>query len=307
MSGDLSRSAAAAVKRRFKDQMAAPSQARLREAPLFSRRYFLMLGVRAALVAGLTAMLATTAMAAGPLPQGRPSFIDEILSQVSAVNLREELSPEAQAFAVQELKISSPELGSIKTFLIPLELMEGLLTKEDNARKNFAFFYLYREVFEEGKDQILRRMNSVSREKYQQRLTPGDLEFLFASLQNKIFGTNQQKKQYAILIIPKRNEGVIVRDSRILHELKHHTQNLPVYLSAEYRQEVEAEACAFGMHYLAVRGLKWPEILETFVDVSGLTAKEARVKRKEFEREKGALLKIWEENVQPKLGSPNNP
>ncbi len=133
------------------------------------------------------------------------------------------------------------------------------------------------------------------------------MEFLFASLQNKIYGTNQQKKQYAILIIPKRNEGVIVRDSRILHELKHHTQNLPVYLSAEYRQEVEAEAYAFGMHYLAVRGLKWPEILETFVDVSGLTAKEARVKRKEFERKKGALLKIWEEKVQPELSSPNNP
>ncbi len=274
--------------------MPAPNRQKVAGGTLLSRRRYLVLSVQAALVAA-------TVMAAGPLPQGRPSFVDETLNQVLAINLREELSPEAQAFAVRELKLSFSELARIKTFLIPEELMQGLLSNEENARNKFAYFYLYREQLEELKDQLLSRINSASREQRKQRLSYGDLEYFFASLQTRIYGTNQSKKQYAILILPRNNEEIMVRDSRLLHELKHYTQNLPVYFSAENNPEFEADAYAFGMHYLAERGLRWPEILETFVDVSGLTAKEVRVKRKEFEQRKPTLLKIWEEKVQPKF------
>src|SRR6185503_9779847 len=142
------------------------------------------------------------------------------------------------------------------------------------------------------------------RKQFKKGLTYAELAGLYDGLEKKIFGATTQKKQYAIMILPKDNTDTqIIREFRILHELKHHAQNLPVYLTDEKEYErVEEEATAFQMRYLMTRGFTLAKILEAFDVPEKLTGKESRAERKEIEKNRKALTKMWE-GLKPKLRS----
>jgi len=270
-----------------------------------NRREFISLGSRAAVAIGVAAILRLAGVrAANNPPPAQESFTDKTLNSVVAISLLTELSPEAQTFVLRELKISKEELGKINTFIIPEELMEGMLDKEDLANETQAYFYMYREQFKEHKATITARMDAASRKQFKKGLTYAELAGLYDGLEKKIFGATTQKKQYAIMILPKDNTDTqIIREFRILHELKHHAQNLPVYLTDEKEYErVEEEATAFQMRYLMTRGFTLAKILEAFDVPEKLTGKESRAERKEIEKNRKALTKMWE-GLKPKLRS----
>ena len=171
--------------------------------------------------------------------------------------------------------------------------MDSLLTKEDLRKGLGAYFYMYREQFEEARTTITGRINAVYRKQFKKALTYGETIELYDRLDKKIFGPTRQQRQCAILILP-RDETAIIRDFRILHELKHHAQNLPVYMTEKEHERVENEATAFQMLYLMFRGFTLPQVLEAFDVPEKLTGKESRVQRKEMENNRKALMQMWE-------------
>jgi hypothetical protein len=259
-----------------------------------NQRQFLDLGGCALLIMGVAVMMPNLRSLAADTAAAQPSFVDKIVNGVIATSLLTELSPEAQGFVRRELSISKEELRRINTVVIPEQLMESFLTKEDLRKGLGAYFYMYREQFEEARTAITGRINAACRKQSRKPLTYGETIELYDRLEKKIFGPTRQKRQHVILLLPK-NETAVIRDFRILHELKHHAQNLPVYMTEKEHERVENEATAFQMLYLMSRGFTLPQVLEAFDVPEKLTGKESRAQRKEMEKNRKTLMQMWEE------------
>ena len=234
-------------------------------------------------------------------PLTNQEFMDALVRAIETTNILNELSYTAQNFAMNELGIDRVQLAAIRTLRIPAALMASMVALQGDKRITQAFFFVRRDAF---------TPNALKKLGQSRQLTLAQADELYQRVCHRLFAT----EAFALLVPPEMPSKEVFlarirRNSCVLHEVYHYHQyrkhNLPVYHSREVNTEIESQAYAFQMQYLASEGLSQEQVIQSFCTVHGLTEKQAARKWRWFEgTDFGRFLKeTWNKRVAPRLGS----